>query len=115
MTPARRIVRLALIALVVLFASWFGIEGDRVALVVFALPPLLLAWWLPRSPALAGFWAGVLALGWFSHGIMVAWSRPPELWPALAELALALVVVLAASVPGLRARFGRGGKPGRVP
>src|SRR5690606_10547035 len=75
-TPARRIVRLALIALVVLFASWFGIEGDRVALLVFALPPLLLAWWLPRAPALAGFWAGVLALAWFSHGIMVAWSRP---------------------------------------
>ncbi|WP_140910219.1 DUF2069 domain-containing protein [Cognatiluteimonas lumbrici] len=115
MTPARRIVRLALIALVVLFASWFGIEGDRVALLVFALPPLLLAWWLPRAPALAGFWAGVLALAWFSHGIMVAWSRPPERWPALAEVALALVVVLAASVPGLRARFARGGKPGRVP
>jgi uncharacterized membrane protein len=57
----------------------------------------------------------VLALLWFSHGVMVAWSRPPERALALAEVVLALAVVLAASVPGLRARFTHGKKAGRVP
>ena len=115
MNGARRTVRFALLALAALFVAWFGLGGDWVALAVFALPPLLLAAWLPRAPVLAGFWAGVLALGWFSHGVMVAWSRPPERWYALAEVALALAVVLAASLPGMRARFAHGNKDGRVP
>ena len=52
------------------------------------------------------FWAAVLALFWFSHGVMVAWSRPMEAGLATIEIVLALVVILAASLPGLRARFG---------
>jgi uncharacterized membrane protein len=107
MTPARRLLRLALLALVLLYGLWFGRTGQWVALGVFALPPLLLALGLPRHGARAGFWAGVLALLWFSHGVMVAWTRAPERLPALVEVALALVVVFAASVPGLRARFAR--------
>ena len=107
MTPARRILLAALVALVALHAAWFGGLGDSVALVIFAIPPLLFAigTWLrrPRAP----FWAAVLALVWFSHGIMVAWTRPPERVYALAEVALSLVIVFAASLPGLRARFAR--------
>ncbi len=57
--------------------------------------------------AKAGFWAGVLALGWFSHGIMVAWTRAPERLFAIAEIVLALVMVFAASYPGMRARFSK--------
>ena len=110
MNGPRRLVRIALFALVLLYAGWFGTGGEWVALAVFATPPLLLALWLPRAPVLAGFWSGLLALAWFSHGIMVAWSRPPERWPALAEVALALVVVIAASLPGMRARFSRDAK-----
>jgi uncharacterized membrane protein len=106
-TVARRILRLALLALVVLYGAWFGAASQWAALAVFALPPLLLALALPRHGAHAGFWAGVLALLWFSHGVMVAWTRAPERWPALAEIALALAVVFAASIPGLRARFAR--------
>lgn len=112
MTPARRLLRVALLGLVLLYGAWFG--GTRftgtsqwAALAVFALPPLLLALMLPRHGARAGFWAGVLALLWFSHGVMVAWTRAPERWQALAEVALALVVVLAASIPGLRSRFAK--------
>jgi uncharacterized membrane protein len=117
MTPARRLLRIALLALVLLYGAWFG--GTRfddagfdaapqwAALAVFALPPLLLALALPRHGARAGFCAGVLALLWFSHGVMVAWTRVPERWPALAEIVLALVVVFAASIPGLRARFAK--------
>ena len=68
---------------------------------------LALAAGVLRGVRVASFWAGVLALAWFSHGVMVAWSRPPERGFALAEIALALVIVFAASLPGLRARFGR--------
>ena len=49
--------------------------------------------------------AGVLALAWFSHGVMVAWTRPPERLYAWCEVALAVAIVLAASLTGLRARF----------
>lgn len=107
MSVAQRIVQLALFALVLLYAAWFGDEGKWVAVAVFALPPLVLALALPRAPAKIAFWAGMFALAWFSHGVMVAWTRAPERLPALAEVALALVVVFAASIPGLRKRFAR--------
>lgn len=98
----------ALLALGVLFAAWF-VDDPRplAALSVFALPPLLLAAARWRGHRSAAFWAGVLALAWFSHGVMVAWTRPAERGFALAEVALALVVVAASSWPGLRARFTR--------
>src|SRR5690606_2090944 len=104
-TTSRWVLRLALLALVLLYTTWFVRDAQWVALGVFALPPLLLALALPRSGARAAFWAGLLALAWFSHGVMVAWTHAPERWFALAEVALALVVVFAASAPGLRARF----------
>ncbi len=107
MSPAHRALRAALLALALLYAAWFARAGEWVAFALFALPPLLLAWRLPRGGARVAFWAGVLALLWFSHGVMVAWTRPAELAFALGEVALALLVVLAASLPGLRARFGR--------
>jgi uncharacterized membrane protein len=105
---ARGILALALAVLAALYAAWFARDAHAVAaLAVFALPPALLALLAWRGHRTAGFWAGVLALGWFSHGIMVAWTRPDERGFALAAIALALVVVFAASLPGLRARFGR--------
>lgn len=109
MTPAGRLLCVALLGLGALYAAWFARGPDVAALVVFALPPLALAGALLRGRARAGFWAGLLALLWFSHGVMVAWSRPGERAFALAEIALSLAIVFAASMPGLRARFGRGG------
>ena len=106
MTRARRLLALALLVLVALYAAWFGRDAQWFALAVFALPPLVLAVALLRGGgARVGFWAGVLALLWFSHGVMVAWTRPPERWFALGEVALAVAIVLAASLTGLRARF----------
>ena len=52
------------------------------------------------------FGLAALFLFWFSHGVMVAWSRPLEAGLATIEIVLALVVIFAASLPGLRARFG---------
>ncbi len=105
---ARQVMVVALLALSGLFIAWFGPQpSPLVSLVVFALPPLALAAAALHGRRGASFWAGVLALGWFSHGVMVAYTRAPERGFALGEIALALVIVFAASLPGLRARFAR--------
>ena len=70
---SRWVLRLALLALVLLYSTWYVLDSQWVALGVFALPPLLLALALPRGGRRAAFWAGLLALALFSHGVMVAW------------------------------------------
>ena len=105
MSLTTRLLLLGLFGLAALFLFWFSREGWP-TLLLFAGPPLLLGALAWRGGHLAPFWAGVLALGWFSHGVMVAWSRPLEAGLATIEIVLALVVVFAASLPGLRARFG---------
>lgn len=105
-TRARTVLLASLVALAALYAGWFSQDADPWAeWLVFALPPALLALGVWRRRRTAGFWAAVLALFWFSHGVMVAWSRPPERGFALAALTLAVVVVFAASLPGLQSRF----------
>ncbi len=111
---ARIVLACALLALAALYAAWFFHDGAA-ALAVFALPPLLLAALLRVLPRAAGFWAGVLALLWFSHGVMAAWSRPPERGFALAGIGLALAVIFAANFRALRARFGRRSAGARPP
>ncbi|MCA1714855.1 MAG: DUF2069 domain-containing protein [Gammaproteobacteria bacterium] len=107
MSKARGALCLALLVLAGVYAAWFGGQAKWIAMLVFALPPALLAMALLRGHARAGFWAGVLALLWFPHGVMVAWTRPPDLAYAGAEIVLALAIVFAASLPGLRARFAK--------
>jgi len=102
---SRRLLAVLLLALAALFAAWFA--GDArypQALAVFALPPLLLAIGVLARRRTAPFWSGVLALGWFCHGVMLAWERAEGRGFALAEVALALGIVFAACWPGLRAR-----------
>jgi uncharacterized membrane protein len=107
-----RVLVASLLALSALYVAWFGRQPDPWAeLVVFALPPLLLAIGRWRGRRTAGYWASVLGLFWFSHGVMVAWSRPAEAGYAWGEIVLALVVIFAASWSGLRARLGRKSKP----
>ena len=108
LAPAKQILIASLVALVLLYAFWFGrVHPDMVALVVFALPPALCAVAAWRRARTAGLWSAVLALAWFSHGVLIAWIRPEEGVLAWIELLLAVVVVFAASLPGLRARFNR--------
>ncbi|GAB3731481.1 hypothetical protein GCM10028862_11570 [Luteimonas pelagia] len=104
--PRGRRVAAALAALAALYVAWFGMRSDVVAIVVFALPPLLLAarTVARRGAGRAPFWAAVLSLGWFSHGVMVAWSRPAEALFALGAVALSLAVLFAVTLPALRAR-----------
>lgn len=106
MSGARKLLCLALLALVVMDVLWFA-RHEPVALVVFALPPLLLFVACLAGKRWAGFWAGVLALLWFAHGVMVVWTRPDERGFAWSEIVLSLLVVGAASATGLAARFGR--------
>jgi len=102
--PARIVLSLALLALAALYATLYHDDPRRLAAVlVFVLPPLLLALAVPRGGQ-APFWAGVLALFWFSHGVMAAWSEPAQRLPHVLEIGLALLVIGAASGPGLRAR-----------
>lgn len=107
MTTARRILLTALLLLVLLYAAWFIGRAEWFAFVIFAAPAIAFASGLLQRRPRAGFWAGVVALAWFSHGVMVAWTRSPERLFALAEATLSVVIVLAASLPGLRARFSR--------
>ena len=105
---AKRLLMLALLGLAVLFGLWAG-RGEHAlaAVLLLVLPPLLLAVAAWRGWPRAGFVAGVFALLWFSHGVMLAWSEPAERGFALVEIALALVVVYASSIDGIRARFGK--------
>ena len=107
MSRAHRVVAVALVILALVYAAWFAREGDWFALAVFALPPLLLAWRLSTGGARVALLAGLLALLWFAHGVMVAWTRPPDRAHAWLVVLLSLAIVFAASIPGLRARFGR--------
>jgi uncharacterized membrane protein len=101
-----RSLALVLFALAATFAAWFRHDRHAIAaMLVFAVPPLLLGLVAWRGWTRAGLASGLVALLWFSHGVMVAWTRPPERGFALAEIGLSLAVIGLASMPGLRARF----------
>ena len=97
---------LALFALTTLYIAWFWNDRHALAaMLVFALPPALLGLLAWRGWPRAGLSAGLVALLWFSHGVLVAWTRPPERAFAFAEILLTLAIIYFASMPGLRARF----------
>ena len=105
---SRKPLALALLALTALYALWFARDTHVLAaLLIFVLPPALLALAAWRGWPRAGFVAGVFALLWFSHGVMTAWAQPAQRAVAFAEIALALAIVYAASSDGIRARFGK--------
>lgn len=103
---SRQLLAVALAALAALFGYWIWLRGSALAgMTVFVAPPLLLMAGVLAGSRLAAFWSGVLGLAWFCHGVMEAWSTPAYRLLAWLELLLALAVILAASWPGLAARF----------
>jgi uncharacterized membrane protein len=117
--------RLLILALFLLQPAWYlwlapPLEALPAALVLTLLmslpilPAVVLT--LLKRPS-AGFWGGLAALLYFSHGVMEAWSAPAVAALAWAEIALSTALVLSASWPGLRARrqkraeTARGGGP----
>jgi len=106
--PSRYPLALALLLLSALFAFWFRDDKHLLAsMLVFSLPPLLMGIWVLIAGSTAAFWSGVLGLLWFCHGVMVAWSRRAEGPYAWAEIVLAIAIIIAASWPGLQARFAK--------
>lgn len=95
-----------------LYLAWLTHGRFALAtLLVFAVPPLLLA-----ASAIAGwrharYLSSVAALGWFSHGVMRAWTDHPDSTFAWAALLLALLIIALASGPGARARLASRRKP----
>ena len=105
---AARYLALALLAIAALYAAWFARDVHALAgLLVFAAPPVVLALAAWRGWHRAGFSAAVLALLWFSHGVMLLWSEPALRGWAGAATVLSLVVIHAACLPGIRARRAR--------
>ena len=106
MKGSRLVLGVALFALSLLFSVWMHDDRYRIAaLLVFALPPLLLLAGVMRGSHKAAFWSGVFGLFWFSHGVMVAYGRPAERGFGWGEIVLALTIVLASSWPGVAGRF----------
>lgn len=102
----------SLLLLAAVYAGWLGNGRHAVAsLLVFALPPLLLAGLLLAHWQQARYWCSVVALGWFSHGVMRAWTDRPDSLPGVATLTLALLVIALASGPAARARLASKRKP----
>ena len=68
------------------------------------LPCLLLLAMRHRAALLVG---AIGALLYFCHGVMFAFGEPALRAPAATEIVLSVLVIVAASWPGLRARFSR--------
>ncbi len=112
MTASKRLLFIALLLLAALFA--WGFRSNPATLIFAAGPPFLIALALVLRFRSAAFWAGVFSLGWFSYGVMEAWTLSGGARTyALAIVALSLVIVGASSWGGMKARFGKhDGKPG---
>lgn len=106
----QRYLAISLFAIALVFVAWALCTPHTLAgLFAFATPPMLLALLALRGVRRIGFFSSLFALLWFSHGVMTAWSAADMRFWALAEIALALVVIHAACLPGIQAYFARRG------
>ena len=98
MTP-ERIGVAAWIALVALQFAWYlaiapPSAGSPWIALALTLPPLLLPLLaLPSGLRRALFWAGVIALFYFCHGIVAAWIAPAARAPAVIESVLCVALI----------------------
>ncbi len=105
---ADRIARLALFGLLALQLAWHGWlapptvlpQGFVLALAAGPLLLVVLALLLKRPKAL--FAAALLALLYFCHGVMEAWSLPAVRGLALVEVALSVALIGFAGWPSWR-------------
>jgi uncharacterized membrane protein len=105
MNPWHRTALLALCALAVLQVAWYGwwapVTGmSKAAAISFALVWFALPLLAARQDSGRGLLVGALvALLYFSHGVMEAFANPDVRLPALLEIFLSLVVVACAGWP----------------
>ncbi len=71
----------------------------------FCLPMLPALWLLSRESRVAALVAAIAALIYFSHGVMEAMSAATQRTLALTEIALSVIIIVAASWDGMRGRF----------
>ena len=108
MSPRLRHMKLGgcLLLLAGLYLVWLmGSKHPEVVLTVFVAPPLALGVASLLGWRLAGYWSSVLALGWFSHGVMRAWTDAPDLLHPLSAIVLSLAIIAVGSGPAARARL----------
>ena len=104
---SERLALAAWLALIVLQPAWYlwlapPASGQSWFALLLTLPPLLLPLSaLRRNLGRALLWAGIVALFYFCHGIVAAWTTPAARVPALVEAALCVVLIGAM---GLRVR-----------
>lgn len=95
-----------LLLLAGLYLVWLmGSKHPEAVLLIFVAPPLALGIASLLGWRLAGYWSSVLALGWFSHGVMRAWTDAPDLLQPLAAIVISLAIIAAGSGPAARARL----------
>jgi len=105
---SRQLLGSALAALTLAYLVLFRADPQRgAAITVFVVPPLLLLVLLLAGRSRAAFWAGVAGLIWFSHAVMLVWTKPEVRGLAWAVIVLSVLIVWASSLPGLHARFSR--------
>ncbi len=102
---ARLVGRAAWAGLAVLQVVWHAwwvppAQGQALLAAVVAVVPLLLPLLAWRRPSRALLWAGIVALFYFCHGIMEAWTVPAARLPAWLEIVFSagLIVALGAAV-----------------
>ena len=105
----RRMAFAAWALLAALQIAWHGLllPPTRMPVVIalgFSLFPLALPLLAIRHPRRALFWAGLVSLLYFSHGVMEAWSAPAERGLALAEIALSVLLIAALGIDAHRSR-----------
>ena len=97
----------ALVVLQPLWYLWLAPPSSGTPWLALALtvPPLLVPLLALRAGARrALLCAGILALFYFSHGIVAAWVTPPARLPALLEAALCVILVGTLGADARRAK-----------
>lgn len=106
MSGAHKTVLFSLLGIAILFA--LGFWGHWLAVAFGALPPLLFAAAVALRARTATFWTSIMALFWFSYGVMDAWAlQGSARFYALGITVLSVLVIFAGSWAGLLARFGK--------
>ncbi len=92
---------LALLALVVSWHAWLYPSRyfpTALVLLVTAVPMLPLLRGLLHGRPRSHLWASFLMLLYFLHGVVEAYANPLQRLPALAEVALSLIVFISAAL-----------------
>ena len=94
----------AILLLLIAVLYWYGMRPDMGAVSVFAIPALVMSVLVFLRWRVANLLAGMFALLWFSHGVMIAFVDAQHRWWALGIVLLSVLVVFCVSWVGLKVR-----------